>query len=74
MEGGFAIEHKAAAAPEDCALPWTAPVANCALEHCTGESELAGEARSTASSRAPARLGDELDPEAATDYPATTIV
>ena len=38
---------------------WTAPVANCALDHCTGESELvvpAGEARRTASSRrAPAR-------------------
>ena len=39
-DGGFAIEHKVAAKPADCAGDWTSPVANCALDHCTGESEL----------------------------------
>jgi len=41
-DGGFAIEHKVAAKPADCAGDWTSPVANCALDHCTGDAVRAG--------------------------------
>ena len=68
VEGGFEIEHRAAAAPDNCALPWTAPVANCALDHCTGESELVGAARHGEFSSSVGRSS-----EAAADYPAMTI-
>ena len=42
VKGGFAIEHKVAATPAACAGDWTSPVANCALDHCTGDAVRAG--------------------------------
>ena len=70
MDGGFAIEHKVAAKPRIARGPWTAPVANCALDHCTGESELVGAARHGEFSSSVGR--SSIRPELATDYPAMT--
>ena len=79
--GGFKLQHKSVAKPADCTgasncadCPWTSPVKNCALNHCTGDSTLSvspvtpvlrhGKFSSSAGSVASAAD--------ATDYPAKT--
>ena len=81
MGGGFTPRHKSVARPADCAgtancagCPWTSPVKNCALRHCTGDSTLAAGPATPVlrHGKFSSSAGSVVSAADATDYPAKT--
>ena len=81
LDGGFTLRHKSVARPAECAgaancagCPWTSPVKNCALSHCTGDSTLAGGTATPVPrhGKFSSSAGSVASAADATDYPAKT--